>query len=134
MILAPDLLQTSNGGTRQPGRLLANQSRERFGKVAGGDAFEVQDRDEHLQALRAPGVGRQDRGPEPNPVGRGRGLEERAAGGETPRRRLVLIDCGEMPRAYELAGSVGRGPVESLLKEVETLLELSLRTAPGEML
>src|SRR4029079_5463654 len=72
MILAPDLLQTNNGGTRQPGRLLANQSRERFGKVAGGDAFEVQDRDEHLQALRAPGIRRQDRGLEPNARGRSR--------------------------------------------------------------
>lgn len=56
-----------------------------------------------------------------------------ASGGKTPHR-LVLIDCIDMPRAYELARSMGMGPVESLLKDVATLLPLRLRRTSGEML
>lgn len=63
-----------------------------------------------------------------------RDLQFLAASGDTTPRRLVLIDCIDMPRAYELARSMGMGPVESLLKDVATLLPLRLRPAPGEML
>lgn len=63
-----------------------------------------------------------------------RDLQFLAASGDTTPRRLVLIDCIDMPRAYELARSMGMGPVESLLKDVVTLLPLRLRPAPGEML
>ncbi|MGD9427013.1 EAL domain-containing protein [Pantoea sp. NSTU24] len=63
-----------------------------------------------------------------------RDLQFLAASGDTTLRRLVLIDCIDMPRAYELARSMGMGPVESLLKDVATLLPLRLRPAPGEML
>ncbi len=63
-----------------------------------------------------------------------RDLQYLAASGEPSSRRLVLIDCIDMPRAYELARSMGMGPVESLLKDVATLLPLRLRPAPGELL
>ena len=57
-----------------------------------------------------------------------------AASGDNAQRRLVLIGCIDMPRAYELARAVGMEPVESLLKDVATLLPLRLRPAPDEML
>ncbi|MEB5707915.1 sensor domain-containing diguanylate cyclase [Pantoea anthophila] len=63
-----------------------------------------------------------------------RDLQFLAASGDRTPRRLVLIDCIDMPRAYELARSMGMGPVESLLKDVATLLPLRLRPAPGEIL
>lgn len=63
-----------------------------------------------------------------------RDLQFLAASGDSTARRLVLIDCIDMPRAYELARSMGMGPVESLLKDVGTLLPLRLRPMPGEVL
>lgn len=63
-----------------------------------------------------------------------RDLQFLAASGDSTPRRLVLIDCIDMPRAYELARSMGMGPVESLLNDVATLLPLRLRPASGEML
>ncbi|RAH27304.1 bifunctional diguanylate cyclase/phosphodiesterase [Pantoea agglomerans] len=61
-----------------------------------------------------------------------RDLQFLAASGDSAPRRLVLIDCINMPRAYELARSMGMGPVESLLRDVATLLPLRLRPAPDE--
>ncbi|WP_034948721.1 putative bifunctional diguanylate cyclase/phosphodiesterase [Erwinia oleae] len=58
-----------------------------------------------------------------------RDLQFLAAAGDTTLRRLVLIDCIDMPRAYELARSMGMLPVENLLKDMATLLPLRLR--PG---
>lgn len=63
-----------------------------------------------------------------------RDLQYLAASGDVTPRRLVLIDCIDMPRAYELARSMGMGPVEGLLKDVATLLPLRLRPALGELL
>ena len=63
-----------------------------------------------------------------------RDLQYLAVAGDNTPRRLVLIDCIDMPRAYELARSMGMGPVESLLKDVATLLPLRLRPATGELL
>lgn len=60
-----------------------------------------------------------------------RDLQRLDASGDTVPRRLVLIDCIDMPRAYELARSMGMGPVESLLKDVATLLPLRLRPVRG---
>jgi EAL domain-containing protein (putative c-di-GMP-specific phosphodiesterase class I)/GGDEF domain-containing protein len=48
--------------------------------------------------------------------------------------RLVLIDCIDMPRAYELARSLGMGPVEGLLRDMATLLPLRLRPGKNEFL
>ncbi|WP_439213121.1 EAL domain-containing protein [Duffyella gerundensis] len=63
-----------------------------------------------------------------------RDLQYLAEAGDTTRRRLVLIDCIDMPRAYELARSMGMGPVESLLRDMATLIPLRLRLTPGDML
>lgn len=63
-----------------------------------------------------------------------RDLQYLATGGDNLPRRLVLIDCIDMPRAYELARSMGMGPVEGLLKDVATLLPLRLRLGPGDLL
>jgi len=63
-----------------------------------------------------------------------RDLQYLAVAGDITPRRLVLIDCIDMARAYELARTMGMGPVESLLKDMATLLPLRLRPAVGEML
>lgn len=44
-------------------------------------------------------------------------------------RRLVLIDCVDMSRAFELSRSLGMASLESLLKDVATLLPLRVRPA-----
>ncbi|WP_313376873.1 GGDEF and EAL domain-containing protein [Pantoea sp. CTOTU50773] len=62
-----------------------------------------------------------------------RDLQYLAVSGDQTPRRLVLIDCINMPRAYELARSMGMGPVENLLRDMATLLPLRLRPAPGEL-
>src|SRR3954465_11896868 len=49
-----------------PTRVRAEQRRECVLKVAAGDALEIEDRDQNREALRATGVGRQDRGCEPD--------------------------------------------------------------------
>ncbi|MDU7867276.1 MAG: sensor domain-containing phosphodiesterase, partial [Pantoea sp.] len=63
-----------------------------------------------------------------------RDLQYLAVAGDTTPRRLVLIDCIDMSRAYELARTMGMGPVENLLKDMATLLPLRLRPAVGEMI
>lgn len=55
----------------------------------------------------------------------------KSAGDKTPRR-LILIDCIDLSHAYELARSMGMGPVESLLRDVATLLPLRLRPGPSD--
>lgn len=61
-------------------------------------------------------------------------LQNLTAAGNQTSRRLIIIDCIDMPRACELARSMGMGPVENLLKDVATLLPLRLRLAPGDRL
>lgn len=53
---------------------------------------------------------------------------------DTASRRLVLIDCIDMSRAFELSRSLGMASLESLLKDVATLLPLRLRPISGGML
>src|SRR5271170_4425003 len=69
MLLRPGILEPSDGRGREPAGLLAEQCDERFLEVAGGDALEIEDRDQHLEALRTACVWRQDRRREPNPFG-----------------------------------------------------------------
>ena len=61
VLVAPDLLQSCDGRGRQARRILAEQRSERLLEIAGRDALQVKDRDQHLQAPRAPCIGRQDR-------------------------------------------------------------------------
>lgn len=63
-----------------------------------------------------------------------RDLQYLAIAGDTTPRRLVLIECIDMSRAYDLARTMGMGPVEGLLKDMATLLPLRLRPAVGEIL
>src|SRR5205085_9338257 len=44
------------------GRVLADEGRQSFLEVAARDALQVEDRDQHLKALRSPRVRRHDRG------------------------------------------------------------------------
>src|SRR4051794_16721740 len=69
VLVAPDLLQPRDGRGRQARRILAEQGGKRLREVAGRDALQVEDRDQHLQAARAPRVGRQDRGCEADAPG-----------------------------------------------------------------
>ena len=62
VLVAPDFLQPSNSRGRQARCILAEQRSKRLLEIAGRDALQVKDRDQHLQAPRAPRIGRQDRG------------------------------------------------------------------------
>src|SRR5262245_12905404 len=61
MLLRPDLLEPPDRCSRQSAGVLAEQRHQRLLEVAGGDALEVEDRDQHFEALRPPRVGRQKR-------------------------------------------------------------------------
>src|SRR5712672_604748 len=62
----PTVLQTADGGCRQPGSILAEQRRQSLGEVAGRDTLQIKDRQQRLDRLRAAHVGRQDRRREPD--------------------------------------------------------------------
>ena len=61
MFVRPHLLQPHDGRGRQSAGVRPEQGGERLGKVAGGNALQVEDRYEHLEAFRAARIGRQDR-------------------------------------------------------------------------
>src|ERR1700681_2605188 len=69
VLVEPDLLQPRDGRGRQARRILAEQRRKRLLEIAGRDALQVKDWDQHLQAAGAPRVGRQDRGREADAPG-----------------------------------------------------------------
>src|ERR1700724_576505 len=71
VFVKPPVLQTADGGCRQPGSILAEQRRQSLGEVAGGDTLQVKDRQQRLDRFRAAHVGRQDRRREPDAVGVG---------------------------------------------------------------
>src|SRR5215469_2508349 len=60
MFFGPHLLEADDGRCRQTWRV-ADESRQHFLEVAGRDSLQVEDRDQHLKALRSPRVSRQDR-------------------------------------------------------------------------
>ena len=62
VLVDPGLLQPGDRRRRQARRILAEKRSKRLLEIAGRDALQVKDRDQHLQAARAPRVGRQDRG------------------------------------------------------------------------
>src|SRR5437667_434720 len=66
MLLGAHLLEAGDGRRRQTWRALADEGRQRFLEVAGRDALQVEDGDQHLKALRSPRVSRQDRRRVPN--------------------------------------------------------------------
>src|SRR6266700_1516167 len=60
VLVEPDLLQPRDGRGRQARRILAEQRSKRLLEIAGRDALQVKDWDQHLQAAGAPRIGRQD--------------------------------------------------------------------------
>ena len=48
-------------------------------------------------------------------------------------RRLIIIECLDLSRAFDLARSLGIEPVSTLLRDLATLLPLRLRLAPGDL-
>src|SRR5207245_4787919 len=69
VLLRPGLLEARDGGGREPGRVLAEQRDQRLLEVVGRDAFEVEDRDQHVEALRSASIGRQNRRGKANALG-----------------------------------------------------------------
>src|SRR6516225_10726687 len=59
MFFGPHLLEADDGRCRQTWRV-ADEGRQHFLEVAGRDSLQVDDRDQHLKALRSPRVSRQD--------------------------------------------------------------------------
>ncbi|MCS3609748.1 sensor domain-containing diguanylate cyclase [Erwinia rhapontici] len=59
-------------------------------------------------------------------------LLQQAGNNET--HHLTLIDCIDMPRAYEIARSVGMNAVESLLKELTSMLRSRLQLEDDDVL
>src|SRR4051794_29868254 len=61
VVVKPAVLQSADRGCRQSGSILAKQRRQRFREVASRDPLQVKDRQQRLDRLRTPHVGRQDR-------------------------------------------------------------------------
>ena len=61
VLVRPGVLEPPDGRGREPAGILAEQCEQRLLEVAGGDALEVEDRDQHLEALRSARIGRQNR-------------------------------------------------------------------------
>src|SRR6201987_5180913 len=61
MLLRPGLLEPSDGRGREPASVLAEQRDQCLIEVAGRDALQVEDRDQHFEALRSTRVRRQNR-------------------------------------------------------------------------
>src|SRR5206468_2696209 len=93
VLIGPHVLEPRNRRRRQTGRILADQCSQHLLKVAGRDALEIEDRNQHLQALGAPRVRRQDGWIEPNALG-GTGLAIADAG---------LADCHRTYAGHDLA-------------------------------
>jgi hypothetical protein len=51
VLFRPGLLKAPNGRGRKPAGVFAKQCNERLREVARGDPFEVEDRDQHFEAL-----------------------------------------------------------------------------------
>src|SRR5438552_15322155 len=66
VLVDPTVLQSADGGCRQPGSILAEQRSQRLREVAGRDTLQVKDRQQRLDRLRPAHVGRQDRRREPD--------------------------------------------------------------------
>ena len=61
VLVGPGVLEPPDGRGREPAGVFAEQRDQRLLEVAGGNALEVEDRDQHLEALRPARVGRQNR-------------------------------------------------------------------------
>ena len=66
VFVEPDVLEPRDGRGRQARTILAEQGGQRRREVAGRNAFQIEDRDQRIEALRTPGVGWQDCRREPD--------------------------------------------------------------------
>src|SRR5829696_8202875 len=66
VLFRPGVLEPRNSRGREPTRVFAQQRHQCLLEVTGGYALEVEDRDQHLEALRSARVRRQDRGGKAN--------------------------------------------------------------------
>src|ERR1700757_3579055 len=110
MLLRPGLLEPPDGCGRQSAGVLAEQCDQRLLEVSGGDALEVEDRDQHLQALRPARVGRQNRRRKPDAL---RTFADTVAHAWTPHGDWTDaghdLALGQMPVPHEpLVASVGQ--------------------------
>ena len=64
VLVRPGAFQPRDGRSREAAGVRPEQSRQRLREVARGDALEVENRDQHFEALRSARVRRQDRGAE----------------------------------------------------------------------
>src|SRR5882724_11869974 len=61
MLLRPGVLEPCDGRGREPAGVFAKQRNQRLLEGTGGDALEVEDRNQHFEAIRAARIRRQDR-------------------------------------------------------------------------
>ncbi|KTS27991.1 EAL domain-containing protein (putative c-di-GMP-specific phosphodiesterase class I) [Pantoea sp. PNA 14-12] len=62
-----------------------------------------------------------------------RHLDQLSEAGHSDVLRLTVIDCIDMPRAYELARALGMPPVEALLRDSGRLLQNKLALGPEKI-
>src|SRR6266446_1513114 len=53
VLVRPGVLEPSDGRSRESAGVLAEQRDQRLLEIAGGDALEIEDRDQHFEALRS---------------------------------------------------------------------------------
>jgi hypothetical protein len=107
VLFAPSLLEAPNGRGREPAGVPAEQCDQRVLKVAGRDTLEVEDRDQHLQALRPARVGRQNRRRKADAIATFAAAvtHARAAHGDRADAGHDLT-LGQMPVAYQSPAAI----------------------------
>src|ERR1700704_3110553 len=68
VFVRPGILEPGDGRGREPAGILAQQGRQRLLEIPRRDALQVENRDQDFEALRAPGVRRQNGRTEPYPL------------------------------------------------------------------
>src|SRR6476619_2732605 len=107
MLLRPGLLEPPDGCGRQSAGVLAEQCDQRLLEVSGGDPLEIEDRDQHLQALRPARVGRQNRRRKADAIATFAAAvtHARAAHGDRADAGHDLT-LGQMPVAYQSPAAI----------------------------
>src|SRR3974377_1703764 len=102
VLLRPGLLEPGDRRCREAARILAEQRDQRLLEVAGGDALEVEDRDQHLKALRSACVGRQNRRRKADALGAFADAVPHARAAHSDRTDAGHdLTLGQMPMAYQ---------------------------------
>src|SRR5258707_9918674 len=103
VLVEPAVLQSADGGCRQPSSILAKQRRQRLGEVASRNPLQIKDRQQRLDRLRTAHVRRQDRRREPDAARIGSGHltiaytrladgDRTDAGHHLPLRQVAVTD------------------------------------------